>query len=172
MKKLLSFLLVLVICFSFSGCENSKIEYETDLVGLEEWNYYYEGANIILLLENKMVTEYVCKSDKSTFNGEKTCIAKPNEKIYWDYYIEWNKERGGCDYISITAKNNGKIVGYAVVKVTITVEQIFTSSGYLHSLESDMTATIVKSVRFDDASIEKGITQIYVNRAMRKCKNQ
>ena len=55
MKKLLSFLLVLVICFSFSGCENSKIEYETDLVGLEEWNYYYEGANIILFSSNKMI---------------------------------------------------------------------------------------------------------------------
>ena len=178
MKKLISFLLILLIFISFNGCESKTIEESNvDYVKLNAWYNLNENSNKVILLENDEVTEYVCKADKSTFKGEKTCIVKPNEELYWDRDKAINKKNGlfkylgWYDYINITVKSNGKIIGYVVIKVTIeTIGMATGGSGQKVFWCTNISPKLIKSVRFDDTSIEKGIKQRYVNRAMKKCK--
>ena len=171
MRKIITCVLICLLVFGFSGCNSKNIaEYDCDLIVVKR---LYETTLVesVGFIENAElnVTEYICISSSKDVAPSEEIIVKPDHPYFVVRLLSLGtKKEGWCCYITVIAKSNDKIVGYAVMECELV-------EGYIEPYVPTITCvagfkkTIIKSVRFSNEDIENGVSERYVKRAVRKC---
>ncbi|MCH5163509.1 MAG: hypothetical protein J1F36_00660 [Clostridiales bacterium] len=149
-------------------------EKKNEIIELHTWSLIAASPNQILLKYSDERTIFECSVDKGYFvklyyttkpmsERAKYLIAKPGETIHWDNYDEVLKKFIDVDlaYAEFRLRLGDKIIGYAVVKIT------------LGDLRDEYNAEILKSEVFKNwLGQYKDVTEEYVTSLIEQVKSE
>jgi len=134
--KLLALSFICILCFSsfgaiLSGCKDNNNG--DNFVELSNW---YSSSETMSIQTNVIVVEYdeetICKFSCDNGSLAGPAQASPyreiettaNERVSWICHPENSTNKVYKDFVTITLNKNSKVIGYAVIKVDFTIEDV------------------------------------------------